>query len=171
MKKVIRLTESDLIRIVKRVIKESKGKNLMEDESKTFIKMNLFIPLIEKDGKKSLDYNGEIKFSIPKTKMEQDPNKTGSWWDGKKVKHLDIDIAGDEKFITLTEIKNDNNQISGVGPRVSEIVKPNSNGSSALLSLIGKQIDGTKNNRTQVIFNGYGGIVYAVVNFISKPTQ
>ncbi len=169
MKRTIRLTESELIRVIERVIKESDGGNLMEDDGLVFVTMNLFIPLIEKDGKKSLDYNGEIKFSIPKTKMEQDPKKTGSWWDGKKVKNLSIDIAGDEKFMVLKELTNDANQISGVGPRVSDIVRPKTNGSSTLFSLIGKQIDGTKNKRTQVSFND--GLVYAVVNFIAKPTQ
>ena len=65
MKKIVRLTESDLVRIVKRVISESSAVKLNSEQEKfkTFVTQNFTkMGKLMKKGKEAFGYNGQIDF-------------------------------------------------------------------------------------------------------------
>jgi hypothetical protein len=142
-----------------------------ENEGITFVTLNVFIPYTTDDaGNKTLDQNGEIKWSIPKTKTETTPGKTqtGSWWDGKKVVNIECSIGGESVSLFVKEQTNDETQITGFGPKISAIAPKSSSKVAKLTSLIGTKVDGTKTGRDMVLLGK--DWVKAIVNYIGKPT-
>lgn len=76
MKKIVRLTESDLARIVKRVIRESNRGYLNEDGAATVAPGTISVPYnIDKNGKPVLALNQYVKVTVINEKTPQ--NKKG----------------------------------------------------------------------------------------------
>jgi hypothetical protein len=98
--KIIRLTESDLTRIVKRVISENDS---MKEKNKKFLKNKLGIDFTGKISMVTSTYDVPIEFdrNIPSAMVNRYLNKFGPMYlfelDG--YKYLYLDVGDHEKFI------------------------------------------------------------------------
>ncbi len=100
MKKIIRLSESQLTNIVKRVISEN---NFMTEKNKRFLKNKLGIDFTGKISMVTSTYDVPIEFdrNIPSAMINRYLNKFGPMYlfelDG--YKYLYLDVGDHEKFI------------------------------------------------------------------------